>query len=963
MRFSRLLFYSSYSSIVVASSMRIPKQQNIGDAFKIYNDAKHNGVLDLTTVNAMLAYCRKQNSNTHQELWMDAMSQLDYSRLTTLYILLRECIFAGRVKDSISVLFAIDAKRNEVSSFDIRVMMNSLLKICIQSSLSKECITVFQFMKQWNVQIDQFHYPAILKIYVQLRDLQNAVLILHEMEKCKTANAITYTILFTCCADTNNLNIGRQLHQRLNSSKDITLDIQLLTSIVNMYGKCGSLTDSEHIFSLIPMEQRNIVTWNAMINIYCISGNITKAMDTMNQMENSRIVPNKFTFSILFGFCAELSDLTLGKRLHKKLRYNRIYMNTVLANSLINMYGKCGSVTDAENMFYSVPEQQRDIVTWTAMINAYCVSDNINKAVNTMNQMEMSGIKADAHIFSILFTGCSDKDDISLGRILHQKLRDSKISMNYTVMNSLINMYGNCGSVQEAENLFRLIPYDHRSVVTWTAMIKAYSNAGNINQVMKSLSQMKSNGIEPNSITYRVLLTGCAYSASLTAGTNLHQMINSECNIVNDTEIINSLINMYGKCGSVTDAENVFYSVPVQQRDIVTWTAMINAYCLSGNINKTIDTIDQMEKSGIKADAHIYSIMNSLINMYGNCGSVQEAENLFHSIPDDHRSVVSWTALIKVYCNADNINQAMKSLSQMKSNGIEPNSITYSVLLTGCANTAAFNIGTNLHQTIKADCNISIDIDIINSLINMYGKCGSVTDAENLFYSVPEQQRDIVTWTAMINTYALNGLGVKALKCFNTMVQFVVPNDISIACVLNACSHAGKVDEALEIYYSMGIKWNITVTLVHTVCIVDAMARKGMLDEAEQLLSTKESNVIGWMALLSACRIYRDVTRAERVFAEIQRHTPESSTNACAHVLLANTYALNGLMDQRNQVRNQMDKLGLKKDPGQVFVEMGYEVHKFYSEDHTHLEIEDMYLMQDGIHVEDLNEIVNKYNV
>jgi pentatricopeptide repeat protein len=82
--------------------------------------------------------------------------------------------------------------------------------------------------------------------------------------------------------------------------------------------------------------------------------------------------------------------------------------------------------------------------------------------------------------------------------------------------------------------------------------------------------------------------------------------------------------------------------------------------------------------------------------------------------------------------------------------------------------------------------------------------------------------------------------------------------------------------------------YQIAPTIEHLGCMVDALGRAGKLEEAEEFIrSIGESNSHMWLSLLSSCRFYNDVQRAERAAQIVQELDPQ---NAASYVLLANTY-------------------------------------------------------------------------
>ena len=51
----------------------------------------------------------------------------------------------------------------------------------------------------------------------------------------------------------------------------------------------------------------------------------------------------------------------------------------------------------------------------------------------------------------------------------------------------------------------------------------------------------------------------------------------------------------------------------------------------------------------------------------------------------------------------------------------------------------------------------------------------------------------------LVNSYGLNGIGDEAIQLFSRMPKELIKESTFI-CVLNACSHAGLVDQGLRIF-------------------------------------------------------------------------------------------------------------------------------------------------------------------
>jgi pentatricopeptide repeat protein len=110
----------------------------------------------------------------------------------------------------------------------------------------------------------------------------------------------------------------------------------------------------------------------------------------------------------------------------------------------------------------------------------------------------------------------------------------------------------------------------------------------------------------------------------------------------------------------------------------------------------------------------------------------------------------------------------------MQQESVQPNAITFVGVLNACASVVALEEGRRVHQQI-IECGWDSNFFVVNSLIDMYAKCGSIEDASRVFNKM--SSRDVVTWNAMILGHVECGQGQKALELFQQMQQeHVQPN-------------------------------------------------------------------------------------------------------------------------------------------------------------------------------------------
>lgn len=78
------------------------------------------------------------------------------------------------------------------------------------------------------------------------------------------------------------------------------------------------------------------------------------------------------------------------------------------------------------------------------------------------------------------------------------------------------------------------------------------------------------------------------------------------------------------------------------------------------------------------------------------------------------------------------------------------------------------------------------DIFVKTTMIDMYAKCGSLSNAHRVFETI--RDKDVVAWSAIVVGYGLHGHGKEAIRLFNEMITVgIKPNDVTFVGILSAC--------------------------------------------------------------------------------------------------------------------------------------------------------------------------------
>ena len=354
-------------------------------------------------------------------------------------------------------------------------------------------------------------------------------------------------------------------------------------------------------------------------------------------------------------------------------------------------------------------------------------------------------------------------------------------------------------------------------------------------------------------------------------------------------------------------------------------------------------------EEGMQVHAHILKlglendvfVQNSLISMYGKCGEIGVCCAVFEQM--NERSVASWSALITAHASLGMWSDCLRLLGDMSNEGYwrAEESILVSVL-SACTHLGALDLGRSVHGFLLRNVS-GLNVIVETSLIEMYLKCGSLYKGTCLFQKMAKKNK--LSYSVMISGLAMHGYGREGLRIFTEMLeQGLEPDDVVYVGVLNACSHAGLVQEGLQCFNRMKLEHGIEPTIQHYGCMVDLMGRAGKIDEALELIKSMpmEPNDVLWRSLLSASKVHNNLQAGEIAAKQLFKL---DSQKASDYVVLSNMYAQAQRWEDVARTRTNMFSKGLSQRPGFSLVEVKRKMHRFVSQDAGHPQSESVYEM------------------
>ena len=274
--------------------------------------------------------------------------------------------------------------------------------------------------------------------------------------------------------------------------------------------------------------------------------------------------------------------------------------------------------------------------------------------------------------------------------------------------------------------------------------------------------------------------------------------------------------------------------------------------------------------------------------------------------------------MISGFVQSQQAGEAFKLFRDMLVSGIKPNHVTLTGLLPACGLTGSIQRGREIHGLMYR-MGLGINIFIASAIIDMYSKCGSVKNAQNVFDRIPV--KNIASWNAMIGCYGKHGMVELSIQLFERMQEEgMQANEVTFICILSACSHNGLVEEGLKIFRSMKESYGIEVGKEHYACVVDLLCRSGRMLEAYELVKEMPievpDSIVG--AFFNGCKIHGRKDLAKMMAQDILNMELKKPGG---YVTLSNIYAADGDWEEVENVRKIMKESNNHKKPGYSWLE------------------------------------------
>ncbi|KAK0585859.1 hypothetical protein LWI29_035169 [Acer saccharum] len=240
------------------------------------------------------------------------------------------------------------------------------------------------------------------------------------------------------------------------------------SSLISFYSKCYQTNSAYKLFEEMPI--RNVVSWTAIIAAFAQEWEVEMCLELYRKMRDSTLNPNEYTFTSILSACTGSGAFGQGRSVHCQTIQMGFDSYVHVANALISMYCKCGSVDESFYVFNNMPS--KDIVSWNSMIAGYGQHGLALQAMDLFEEMKKQREKPDALTYLGVLSSCRHAGLVKEGKLYFNSMVEHGFKPELDHYSCMVDLLGRAGLLEEARDFIEKMPIQPNAVI-WGSLLSS----------------------------------------------------------------------------------------------------------------------------------------------------------------------------------------------------------------------------------------------------------------------------------------------------------------------------------------------------------------------------------------------------------------------------------------------------------------------------------------------------------
>ncbi|XP_030534229.1 pentatricopeptide repeat-containing protein At4g32450, mitochondrial [Rhodamnia argentea] len=229
--------------------------------------------------------------------------------------------------------------------------------------------------------------------------------------------------------------------------------------------------------------------------------------------------------------------------------------------------------------------------------DGFCREGKVKEAVEILKLLVSKCVVIDFPRYVQLMHQCGENKALEEARTVHEHVMRSMAPLNVFTYNRILEMYGRCGSMNDAFAVFDKM--SERNLSTWDIMITWLAKNGLGEDAIDLFTQFKGAGLKPDGQMFIAVFSACAAVGDIHEGMLHLESMSKEYGIVPSMEHYVSVVDMLGRTGHLDEAMEFVEKMPLEP-SVGIWETLMNLCRIHGHTelgDRCAELVEQLDPS------------------------------------------------------------------------------------------------------------------------------------------------------------------------------------------------------------------------------------------------------------------------------------------------------------------------------------------------------------------------------
>ncbi|URE22484.1 PPR repeat [Musa troglodytarum] len=340
-----------------------------------------------------------------------------------------------------------------------------------------------------------------------------------------------------------------------------------------------------------------------------------------------------------------------------------------------------------------------DCKLYTTLISTCAKSGKVDAMFEVFHEMVNAGIEPNANTYGALIDGCARAGQVAKAFGAYGIMRSKKVQPDRVVFNALITACGEVGAVDRAFDVLAEMKAEPKPIdpdhVTVGALIKACTKAGQVELTREVYKMLQEYHITGTPEVYTIAAKSCSQTGDLEFALEIYDDMKRN-GVIPDEMFLSTIIDVAGHAGKINAAFKILQEAKSDGIKVgnMSYSSLMGACCNAKDWKKALELYEEIKAIKLLPTVSLLNALVTSLFFYawvaceGKIWQLQVTVELKETIltHEFHKDgpIHEVTNNVVFEGEADQLLKSVEVLDEMKKKGVQPNEITYSVLIVAC---------------------------------------------------------------------------------------------------------------------------------------------------------------------------------------------------------------------------------------------------------------------------------------